>query len=131
MEREEVLWEPENGAENREVEKETEPVQVLVVEPMEEEEFEIPDIPTVFSIPEEDAKPVKAAEPEHVWNVKTAKEKIKETKKKYKLEKKRLRRERRAKRSGRRALWITGLLCTILGGALGATIMWFILNMPK
>lgn len=119
MEREEVLWEPENGAENREVTKEriAEAVELAVKEA--EEPFEIPDIPTVFPVPKESA-PVKETESEPVWDLQMAKKKLQETKQQYRLEKKRQRRGR--------ALWITGILCTLLGGVLGAALTWLIMT---
>ena len=119
MEREEALWNPENGAENREVKKEciAEAVELAVKEA--EEPFEIPEIPATFSVPKESA-PLKAAEPEPVWDLQAAKQKLKEAKKQYRLEKKRQHRGL--------ALWLTGVLCTLLGGILGAVLTWFFLT---
>lgn len=112
FETEELLWEPETGGEN-------------IVLPQEESfddsiaEFEIPDIPTTFPVPEE-STPLKTEEPEPVWDLQAAKQKLKETKKLYRLEKKRQRRGA--------ALWLTGVLCTLLGGILGAVLTWLFLT---
>ena len=112
FETEELLWDPETGGEN-------------IVLPQEESfddsiaEFEIPDIPTTFPVPEE-STPLKTEEPEPVWDLRAAKQKLKETKKLYRLEKKRQRRGA--------ALWLTGVLCTLLGGILGAVLTWLFLT---
>ncbi len=129
FEREEVLWEPETGMENRQTEQ-VESLPEVQVEEMRAEEFEIPDIPAVFSVPEGSAPAPKEeiTEEPHVWNAKVAKKQIKEVKKKYKLEKKKLRRERRKRGPTRGTLLLTGLLCGLLGVALGAVVTWFLLT---
>lgn len=131
FEKEEALWEPETGMENRQDQPSAENLQEVQVGEIQEEEFEIPDIPAVFSVPEVSAPaPTEEVKEEpRVWNAKTAKQQIKEVKKKYKLEKKRLRRERRMRGPGRGKLLLTGLLCGLLGAALGAVATWFMLTM--
>ena len=131
FENEELLWEPETGGENialpQEEEKEEQEAlfsgRVAELQDIVEkkiDDFEIPEIPTVFPEPKESA-PVKVAESEPVWDLQTAKQKLKETKQRYRLEKRR-------QRCGR-ALWITGLLCALLGGVLGAVLTWLIMTM--
>ncbi len=107
FEREEVLWEPETGMENRQDRLPAENLQEAQVDEMQEAEFEIPDIPAVFSTPVS-AVEVSAPTP-------TEKQQIKE--------------ERPVRGSGRGKLLLTGLLCGLLGAALGAVVTWFMLTM--
>lgn len=123
MEKEEALWEPETGMENKQI---AEPKEEQPVESNSAEEFDIPDIPTVFSAPKEPQEEQETTE--HIWNAKTAREQIKEAKKKYKQEKKRLREERRMRKTGRGKLVLTGILCALLGAALGAAVTWYFLQ---
>lgn len=115
----ESLWEPGIGDENLELANEVDAVEIVAEISAEEEPFEIPDIPTVFPVPKE-STPVKAVEPEPVLDLQTAKKRLKELKQQYRLEKKR-------QRCGW-VLWLVGVLCTLLGGILGAVLTWFFLT---
>ena len=119
MEREEALWEPGIGEENFVLANEVEPVEIIEELSVEEDLFEIPEIPTTFSVSEESVLAEKI-KPEPVWDLQEAKRKLKETKQQYCLEKKRQRRGP--------ALWLVGVLCTLMGGILGAVLTWLFLN---
>lgn len=135
FEKQEALWDTENGMENRKDEHTEVPVKAAPEE-VAEEDFEIPDIPAEFPAPaptvpaenvekqaqvQEQPQPQPVQEP-RVWNSRTAKQQVKDAKKKYRLEKKRLRREKHMRSPGWRKILATGLLCAFVGGLVGALI---------
>lgn len=129
FEKQEALWDTENGMANRE-DAHTE-VQVEAVTETAPDDFEIPDIPAVFPVPEPSNAPAEVSEQQaqsqaapqtHVWNSKTAKQQVKDAKRKYRLEKKRLRQEKRMRGPGWWRVVTTSLTCALVGGVIGAVI---------
>lgn len=110
FEREEALWEPETGMENWQDQSPTENLQEAQVDEVPEAEFEIPDIPATFSVPEVPKTEVFASAEKEA-------------------EKQMIQEKRCVRGPSRGKLLLTGLLCGLLGAALGAVATWLVLTM--